>query len=132
MPTSEAEAAFHALSRAAEAVRHISAGLTTPQSGIGPSRKEVVRTPQGSCLADDVLRRELVFILRSETNFEDLVNRLADLIAAAKEAGGQDARQHFAEYMEVQARHLRRATTRGLKGSTIGEGTLGVPTWQSL
>jgi hypothetical protein len=107
MATSEAEAAFHALTRAVQAVRNISAGLSTPQSRTEPSRKDVVPTSRGPCLARHALHRELVFILRTETNFDHLVDRIADLISAAKETGAQEARQHFAEHMDAQARHLR-------------------------
>jgi hypothetical protein len=61
-----------------------------------------VPTSRGPCLAGDPLHRELVFILRTEANFDDLVGRLANLIAAAKETGALEARQHLAGYMKPE------------------------------
>jgi hypothetical protein len=122
MPTSEAEIALHAFTRAAEAVRRISVGLTTTQSRTKPSRKDVVPTLRGPCLAGDPLHRELVFILRTETNFNDLVGRLANLIAAAKETGALEARQHLAGYLEARARHLRARENALTKGLSTGRG----------
>lgn len=107
---SEAQAAVQPLARAAEAVRQISVGLTTPEHPVQRSRRNVapLRSPYG---ARDAIHQELVAILRTETRFDRLLERLSDLKASAKETGAREASQHLAEYMESQARHLRAVTT---------------------